>query len=277
MSPKVPAMRKSELAALMQTTEATEMRSYLEADPGVVRGGGVAVRTIAGVICLGMRAMDDGFLNRALGFGTVAEATPALLARIERHYASLGHASRITVADRHTPRAAIRMLERSGYEPLRESVEWIYGYDRARPPKARSVPGLEIERIGAADAETYAALAFESFSERGEMFRTIVAALIRRRARGRRLAVYLGRVDGELAATGMLFDVRPVGGLGNGSVRRKFRGRGIQGAMIAHRMRIGWERGLRLFFAQTQNGASAHNMEELGWRKLYDEIDWVKA
>ncbi len=235
MSPKVPAMRKSELAALMQTTEATEMRSYLEADPGVVRGGGVAVRTIAGVICLGMRAMDDGFLNRALGFGTVAEATPALLARIERHYASLGHAPRITVADRHTPRAAIRMLERSGYEPLRESVEWIYGYDR------------------------------------------IVAALIRRRARGRRLAVYLGRVDGELAATGMLFDVRPVGGLGNGSVLRKFRGRGIQGAMIAHRMRIGWERGLRLFFAQTQNGASAHNMEELGWRKLYDEIDWVKA
>jgi len=41
-------------------------------------------------------------------------------------------------------------------------------------------------------------------------------------------------------------------------------------------MRVGWERGLRLFFAQTQNPVSAHNMEELGWRKLYDEVDWVK-
>ena len=48
---------------------------------------------------------------------------------------------------------------------------------------------------------------------------------------------YLGRVDGRAVATGMLFDVRPVAGLGNGSVLPRFRGRGIQSAMIAHRMR----------------------------------------
>ena len=79
------------------------------------------------------------------------------------------------------------------------------------------------------------------------------------------------------AATGMLFDVRPVAGLGNGSVLPKFRGRGIQSAMIAHRMRAGRERGLRIFFGQTQNPASAHNLEELGWRLLYTEVDWVRT
>lgn len=260
----------------MQTTEATEIRSYLEADPDVVRGAGVAVRRIAGVTCLGARAIDDGFLNRALGFGTVAEATAALLARIERHYDTLGHVPRITIADGYTPRAAVRLLERGGYRAVPESAEWIYGFDRARPPAPRVVPGLAIERVGAENADTYASVAFESFTERGEMFKTIIASLIRRRARGRALAAYLARLDGEPAATGMLFDVRPVAGLGNGSVLAKFRGRGVQNAMIAHRMRVGWERGLRLFFAQTQNPVSAHNMEELGWRKLYDEIDWVK-
>ena len=100
---------------------------------------------------------------------------------------------------------------------------------------------------------------------------------LRWRAHGRSLSAYLGRIDGVAAATGMLFDVRPVAGLGNGSVLRKFRGRGIQSAMIAHRMHAGWERGLRIFFGQTQNPASAHNLEDLGWRLLYTEIDWVRT
>ena len=97
------------------------------------------------------------------------------------------------------------------------------------------------------------------------------------RNHGQSLTAYLGRIDGVPAATGMLFDVRPVAGLGNGSVLREFRGRGIQSAMIAHRMRVGWERGLRIFFGQTQNPASAHNLEDLGWRLLYTEIDWVRT
>ncbi|HET9809901.1 MAG TPA: hypothetical protein VFQ66_09400 [Candidatus Limnocylindria bacterium] len=62
--------------------------------------------------------------------------------------------------------------------------------------------------------------------------------------------------DGVAAATGMLFDVRPVAGLGNGSVVKKFRGRGIQSATIVHRMRAGWD---------------------LGWRLLYAEVDWVRS
>ena len=103
----------------------------------------------------------------------------------------------------------------------------------------------------------------------------IVEAIVRARRRG--LRAFLGRIDGEPAATGMLFDVRPIGGLGNGSVRPKFRGRGLQKALIAHRIRDGWARGFRIFFGQTVNPVSAHNMEDLGWRKLYDEITWERA
>jgi GNAT superfamily N-acetyltransferase len=137
-----------------------------------------------------------------------------------------------------------------------------------------TIPDLVIERVEPDGATVYARTSFESFRERGPQFVQIVESLIRSRRRGVR--AFLGRIDGEPAATGMLFDARPVGGLGNGSVRRKFRGRGLQRALLAHRMADGWARGYRLFFSETESPASAHNMEKIGWRKLYDEQDWTK-
>lgn len=38
-----------------------------------------------------------------------------------------------------------------------------------------------------------------------------------------------------------------------------------------------WKRGLRIFFGQTQNPVAAHNLEDLGWRRLYTEVDWVRT
>ena len=270
-------MRPAELAALMQRTEGAVITSFLLADPHMARQDGVRVSHAGGLISWTMDSTDNGFLNRALGFGTMSDAAPAVLDRVERRFAAAGRAPRITVAQGATPRAALRLLERRGYAPVEGTEEHIYCYDRRALPRARAVDGLTIERATASDAKEYAEVAFASFSERGPWFRDIVETLVRRRAHGRTLCAYIGRVGGAAAATGMLFDVRPVAGLGNGSVLKRFRGRGIQSAMIVHRMRAGWERGLRIFFGQTQNPVSAHNLEDLGWRRLYTEIDWVRS
>ena len=270
-------MKSVELAALMQRTEGVEITSYLVADPRGAKQSGVRVSHAGGLISWTMKSTDNGFLNRALGFGTMSDATGAVLDRLERRFAAAGRAPRIAIAQGPTPRAALRLLERRGYAPEEGTEEHIYCYDRRALPRARGVDGLTVERVGPAHAAEYAKIAFASFAERGPWFRGIVEALVRRRGHSRSLSAYLGRIDGVPAATGMLFDVRPVAGLGNGSVLRKFRGRGIQSAMIAHRMRAGWERGLRIFFGQTQNPASAHNLEDLGWRLLYTEIDWVRT
>jgi len=271
------AMRTAELAALMQRTEGVEITSYLIADAQMAKSGGVRISRVGGLISWTMRSTDNGFLNRALGFGTMSEATPAVLDRLERRFAAAGRQPRIAVALGPTPRSALRLLERRGYIPEAGTEEHIYCYDRHRLPTARAVEGLTVERVRPRGAAEYARVAYQSFSDRGPHFRGVVKALVRRRARGRALSAFLGRIDGVAAATGMLFDVRPVAGLGNASVLPKFRGRGIQRAMIAHRMRVGRERGLRIFFGQTQNPASAHNLEELGWRLLYTEVDWVKS
>lgn len=267
-------MRRRELAGYLQRTEAVEVGSYLDASPALAKGAGTATKRIVGVTCLAAKNVDEPFLNRALGVGTVTAATPALLERIERHYASVGRPSRIAVATGHVPLGAMRLLERRGYAPMKGGGEEIYLYDRRSPPAMPQVPGLVIERVGPELASLYAKTGFESFNDRGPQFVAIVEALVRSRRRG--LRAFLGRIDGEPAATGMLFDVRPVGGLGNGSVRPMFRGRGLQTAMIAYRIREGWSRGYRLFFGQTVNPASAHNMEDLGWRKAYTEVAWEK-
>ncbi|HUQ41513.1 MAG TPA: hypothetical protein VM052_03330 [Candidatus Limnocylindrales bacterium] len=267
-------MRRRELAANMQRAEALSVGSYLDASPAIAKGAGTATKRIEGVICLAAANIDEPFLNRALGVGTIADATPRLLGKIERFYESIAKPPRIAIATGFVPLTAMRLLERRGYAPVGGSQE-IYVYDRPAPPAMPKVDGLTIERVGPGLASLYARTGYESFSERGPQFIEIVEALITSRRRG--LRAFLGRIDGEAAATGILFDVRPVGGLGNGSVRAKFRGRGLQRALIAHRIREGWVRGYRVFFGETENPASARNMEKLGWRKLFDEQDWERA
>jgi GNAT superfamily N-acetyltransferase len=265
-------MRRRELAAHMQRTEAISVGSYIDASPRIARGAGTATRRIDGVICLAAKNIEEPFLNRALGVGTVTGATPRLLDRIERFYDSIGKPSRISIATGFVPLAQLRLLERRGYAPADQGSALIYVYDRRTPPAIPRVDGLTIERVGPDLASVYSRTGFESFKERGPQFVQIIEALVRSRRRG--IRAFLGRIDGEPAATGMLFDVRPIGGLGNGSVRPAFRGRGLQKALIAHRIRDGWDRGYRAFFGETENPVSAHNMESLGWRKLFDEQDW---
>jgi GNAT superfamily N-acetyltransferase len=259
----------------MQRTEAVSVGSYIDASPQIAKGAGAATKRIDGVICLAAKNIDEPFLNRALGLGTIADATPRLLDRIERFYESIGKPPRIALATGFVPVAQMRVLERRGYAPVKDSSQLIYVYDRRRPPAPPAIAGLTIERVGPELARVYSRTGFESFSERGPQFAQIIETLVRSRRRG--LRAFLGRIDGEPAATGLLFDVRPIGGLGNGSVRPAFRGRGLQKALIAHRIRDAWTRGYRVFFGETENPVSAHNMESLGWRKLYDEQDWERA
>src|SRR2546430_16408851 len=91
-------MRRRELAGYMQRAEATTVGSYLDATPMLAKMAGTTTKKIGGVSCLSASAIDEPFLNRALGVGTIADATPRLLELIERHYAALRQAPRVTNA-----------------------------------------------------------------------------------------------------------------------------------------------------------------------------------
>src|SRR3981081_3462337 len=72
-----------------------------------------------------------------------------------RGFAAAGRSPRIAVAQGPTPRGALRLLERRGYEPEKGTEEHIYCYDRARLPLAPAVDGLTVERVGPEHAAAY--------------------------------------------------------------------------------------------------------------------------
>jgi hypothetical protein len=144
----------------MQRTEAVSVGSYIDASPQIAKGAGTATKRIDGVICLAAKNIDEPFLNRALGVGTIADATTGLLDRIERFYESVGKPPRIAIATGFVPAAQIRLLERRGYAPVDDGAALIYVYNRRRPPDVPAIEGLTIERIGPDLATVYSKTGF---------------------------------------------------------------------------------------------------------------------
>jgi len=66
-------------------------------------------------------------------------------------------------------------------------------------------------------------------------------------------------------------------GLYSGSVLVRFRGRGFQNAMIRARVRHGYDRGFRLFYAMSEpEGASARNVRDEGFRTRFEVRHYVR-
>ena len=271
-------MRKVDLAAQLQRAEGALLELNLRPDPAAPAGE-VRIERIDGVICLAVPAAPVPYVNRALGFGTLAAATPRLLDRLIAHYGALGRETRISVARGHTPEVAIQLLADAGFElDVAMDHQLIYLRAGRRPPEPPQVPGLRLLRVRtAADADRFADVAAATFgAERGPGYRASVRQLLERARSGRSMVAVLAFIGELPVATGMLHFLGPVCGLGTGSVLPEHRGQGIQRALLAERIRIGFGRGATRYFAFTENPASARNLEALGFRKVYDQVSWVR-
>lgn len=88
----------------------------------------------------------------------------------------------------------------------------------------------------------------------------------------------LARVDGEPAGTGSLVIDGGVGWLSGDSTLPQYRGRGIQQAVQAHRLRLAHDLGCDLAVTEaTPGGVSQRNMERLGFRIAYTHVELVKG
>lgn len=271
-------MRKVDLAAQLQRAEGAMIERNLRPDPSAPTPN-VRIARIDGIICLAVPTAPGPYINRALGFGTIATATPRLLERIAAHYDELGRETRISVAPGHTPDAATALLGASGFRPDPEMPrQRIYLRAGRRVPEGPEIAGLRLLRVRtAADADRFADTAAASFGpERGPGYRDSVRQLLERALSGRSIVAVLGLIDDHPVATGLLHFLGPVCGLGTGSVIAEHRGQGIQRALLAERIRIGFGRGAARYFAFTEHPASAGNLEGLGFREVYVQIAWVR-
>ncbi|CAN5119108.1 hypothetical protein BH18CHL2_BH18CHL2_08480 [soil metagenome] len=261
-----------ELARVLQTNETSAMRSLTISRSA--RRHGVRARTVGGAFCVASRSFPIALLHRAVGLGTVVDATPRLLDRVVRFYGRAGLAARVEVAERVGPGSLVRLLERAGFA-REEERHVVHVLETDVPPAAPTVAGLRIARASPARFGRAVRDGFEAEGAIGEFFERASAAAAR---------VFLERalplvplLDGEVAGSALLWLSPRVAGLYSGSVTTPFRGRGIQLALIGERVRLGLLRRRRIFTSQTEgDGPSAHNLRDAGFRPLYEAAYFIR-
>lgn len=270
-------MNAEAIARAIVRSEAVSFPLFMLGDRGIERRLGLAVARVAGLVCLSSREMPGALFTRALGYGTLVAPTQRAIDAVVRHYERLGLPARVELPS-SASRSAIRLLERSGFR-REEGALRVHVHEPRRPRPLPEVAELRIRPVGrtAGDATAYAKLATRGFGGKGIVSLVFERGWIRQLTRGRRANAFVGEIAGRPAATGVLYVVRPAAGLYSGSVLPAFRGRGIQSAMIAARVRHGMARGLRLFFSMTQhNPPSERNLRDAGFRTRFEIHRYVR-
>ena len=257
----------------MMRLGADSLKAHMLADERLVRRHGFAIAKRGGLTCFSSAKLDAGVFNHVSGYGTFGPATQRSIDAVVRHYAAMGDAANVEVLMPAVTRAQRDLLKRNGF---REGGVLFQCHVRttSRPPRAHAVRGLSIARAAKRDALRYARLATRGFGGGGTIANVFEVGWTKQIQRDSRVAAFIGSVEGTDAATGVTL-VRPgIAGLYSGSVLPRFRGRGIQNAMIATRVAHGWARGVRTFYSWSDpDSASAENLRDEGFRTRF-EVHW---
>lgn len=274
---QTPLTADAILAAMMRL-DADVMRDHMLGDPLLGPRLGMASVRRADLVCFSSAKLDEALFNHVSGYGTFARASQRGVEAVIRHYARLGRPARIEVAVPGVSRADRRLLERSGFRDV-ETLLQCHIRSTTRPPRARQVAGLTVARATASDAPRYAKLATAGFGGGHSVIADVFErGWIRQIRRDRRVNAFIGSVRGRPAATGVLVTRPGIAGLYSGSVLTRYRGRGLQNAMIAARLRYGWDRGIRTFYSWSDpEHASARNLRDEGFHTRYEVHMYERA
>jgi hypothetical protein len=262
-----------EIAILMARLGAESLRAHMLADPTLARRYGFVVTRRGGLLCYSSTTFGAGVFNHVSGYGTFAPATQRSIDAVLRYYDELGEPANVEVMLPTVTPSARALLRSNGFRA--EGILFqCHVRTAARPPRTHEVDGLEVARATPRDASRYAKLATRGFGGGGRISEVFERGWTHQIRSGRRIAAFIGRVNGRDAATGVILLRPKIAGLYSGSVLRRYRGRGIQNAMIAARLAHGWARGVRTFYSWTDpDSVSAHNLQDEGFRTRF-EVHW---
>ena len=256
-------MERHALAAAIDRSAALAMRLHMIGDQRTERRHGLAVHRRAGLVCLSSTEMPDDLFTRALGFGTFAPAAQRQIDAAIRHYTALDLPTRFELMHGAVSPAAMRLLARNGFRE-EKGARQVHVLEAMRAPRERGE--LRVERVRRADAVRYAKLASRGFGAKGPIGLLFERGWIRQLQSGRHATAFIGFAGRAPAATGVLVTDASTAGLYSGSVVERFRGRAFQNEMIRARVRYGYTRGFRLFYAMSEpDNASARNVRDEGF------------
>jgi len=266
--------RRFDLVRALQRNETSMMRTLFPADARMATRCGIAVRTVDGVLCMSDRAFPIPLLHRCVGFGTLGDASPRTLDRVVRFFAARALPARVELAEGIAPPAAARLLERAGFRRETERHR-VHVLETAVAPRAPEIRGLRVRHAAPATFGKAVRRGFDVSGDLGVFFERASAAHVRaERLLATGLVPFVG---GKAAGSALLWLSPGVAGLYSGSVFESYRGRGIQLALIAERVRLGLARRRKIFTSQTEaDDASAHNLRDMGFRPLYETAYFIR-
>lgn len=246
-------------------------RAFLQPAADLAVRYGTSIETVAGLPCSRCAAWDFQLFNRAMGGAVLGPLDADGIERIVRHYGAAQRPSCIEVYDGITPSTTVEALVAAGFAESGLGYEsHVLETDR---PIDVSIAGVAVRLCAPAEHRRFAELVRDGFGlGGGGIVGEFVADLTVTglRALGPDGGAFIAAADGQDAGTGELVLTERIAGCYSGTVGERFRGRGIQKALIAARIREGLARGRRIFVSQTDpDSPSGHNLHDLGFRTLY--------
>jgi hypothetical protein len=253
-------------ARLLELIEAEAWADIYRAIPAALaEEHGIAVLDLgAAAACIVARDVPSLMLNRVVGLGVGAPASPAMLDLADEAFG--GTRYMIPVAPQCQPAELTTWLRGRGFEAGYAWMKFERGPEP--PPEVRTT--LAVRRAGAGDADAFARALVAGYGMPGWM-EEWVAALVGRPC----WSCYVAFEGAEPAAAGCVYIRPPVAWLGLAGTVPELRRRGGQGAIMAARIAeairagctaVGTETGER---AGGRPSASYSNIMRFGFREAY--------
>ncbi|MCB9276967.1 MAG: GNAT family N-acetyltransferase [Lewinellaceae bacterium] len=260
----------------MENQEISYFSEHYRALPrGVATRLGVAAHTLGQGTALIVSDVDVLAFNRVIGLGLDAPATEAQLDELTGLYEAAGTSRFFIQLSKIAERPALlHLLEAKGFSHYNN---WAKLYRRVQPlPEIQT--GLRAATIGAGSRDTFADVILRSF-QWPEALRPLLANPVGRPGWKHYLA-YDGQ---EPVAAAALFMRGKLASLAFAATLPEYRGRGVQQALIARRLRDAYEAGCRWAVAETAEdrperpAASYRNMRRMGFELAYLRPNYLRT
>jgi GNAT superfamily N-acetyltransferase len=261
-----------ELGKRLEAAEAFACAQFAKARKRLFPECGSEWMTVAGttVVFDGV----DAPTTQTFGLGMFEEATEEALEEIEEFFKSRGTSTMHEVCP-HAGVTVLEMLCRRGYVPMEVSNVLHRAVER---PVAPLSEGIRVRTVGTDEAELWGAVSARGWTHEHkelEGFMRQMGALCVAREQS---PCFLAELDGVPGAAGGLVVHEGVALFAGAATVPELRRRGLQGALLAERMRYAAEAGCDLAMMVAEAGSeSQRNAERKGFRVAYKRMKWRRG
>jgi GNAT superfamily N-acetyltransferase len=233
---------------------------------------GIEVQEFGSAVGFAFKALPHWMMNRVLGLGYEQPATIGQIEDILEFYVSRELPIGISLVPHAKPPEVVEWLQQKGFA-LQNTWAKMY---RDNSPIEQKAFDFQIVELGEREAARYSEVMCEGF----EMPKHCVPVFaVLDQVPGNH--VYGVLDDGKMIAVSVLTIVDRIGHLNSMTTLKSHRGRGIQGALMAHHINEGIRLGCNWFATETgllpdQVNHSYNNMVRSGFQLAYERPNYVK-